>query len=300
LPAAAQPAANPPTAGPPLPSMADLKAMYDAGHYRTALQQAARASALTGERAAAYDKAALALFRADCLLALRETDEAVRWYGKASESPDPKVGAAGRAGVSLVRASPGGTYAPRSNPSAVPLDIAKPDARRQAMADLAAEELKAVKPKADAAARGNSLAPMVEVAPHLFEAYALEVTATGKADGAGPVLTALRERALALIEGALADEERRVKLIEDRANQLVATPPGPFWWQNNSVSRLGLSGNDRRDLRANIAYAEQIESFCARARQAATELGRDPAPWEAALAKAQTTRRHAETVLELE
>jgi hypothetical protein len=276
-----------------MPTMADLEAMYAAGDYRACVQSIAQVANTRG-----FDPKTLALLRAECLMGLKDKPEALRWYKIAADSPDATIAAKGRSGMLLVQAvGEGESYTPRQQRVPEPHPISTPDGRRQAMLALSQDMLAELNPKLEAAARAPTLAPLIELAPRLIDAAALELAATGKTAKIGPILTRQRDHALTLVEAALAEEQRVVQTIGDKADQMVQSVVGPYWWQQGTVRR-GLYSDDRAALRRVLDYSQQIESFCDKARHAAVDLQRDPTPWVQACERARSVHSKAQAVLD--
>lgn len=292
LPAVA-PAANP---SPRLATMDELRQMYDAGHFQVCLQQIARVSRLTGDAAKPYDRWALMLLKADCLLRLEDSAEALRTYRAAEASPVPKQAAEARAMDLLIQRSEQLAYRPKSRQVAEAYAITTPESRRKAMAALFEDELAVRQPLINQALEASNLQPILDVVQPLVTLWALETTATGKEDKSGPLLSGVGERARTLIDRDLQIRTAQLDGIRQRANQLVEST-GVYWWQDG-VTRRGLYTPDRKELRDLMAYVQKVEDVSLLGQRYSWQLGRDGRKWDHIITDCKVLIAETEKVLE--
>jgi len=283
---------------PPLPTPADLQAMFNAAQYRTALQQIARVMQLKGDLARPYDIYALLLLRGDCLIHLNDKTTAFIAYAAAAKSPVAAQAAQARAMILLLRRSTGFEFAPPAGGE--PIDVLSPDGRKKAMLMMFNEGLNSSEPEIRNALASSSLVPSIDLLPHLRDLYALELTATGNDGQLRPILTQMGEHARALMTHELDLLDQRINAIQNAANQVFDLGIGEAWWQGAGVTRRGLTSMDRDNLRSMMDYITKIQDTAAMGRQQAVNFSGNVQAWYSIIAKAASVRQRADDVLAAE
>ncbi|QOV91711.1 hypothetical protein [Humisphaera borealis] len=279
-----------------LATMDELRQMYDAGSFQVCLQQISRVSRLTGDAAKPYDKWALLLLKADCLLRMEDTSEALRTYRAAESSPVAKQAAEARATEFLIKKSQNLAYKPKTVQTPEPLAITVPQSRKKALVALLDDELAADRAKINQALEAKTLTPMFDIVPDLLTLWAVEVTGTGQESKTGPILTGLGERARTLIDRDLQVRREQLDGIRQKANQIVENR-GNFWWQDGTTRR-GLYTPDRKELRDLMTYLQKVEEVGVLAQKYAWQLGRDGKKWDAVITECLVIIADAEKVME--
>jgi hypothetical protein len=282
-------------ASPPVMSLEEVRKMHDAGQYRSALQEAARAlSASTGTKenaAPSPDMYELQWLRGDSLLHLDDAQTALSALMIAEKSPDPKIFAASRGTALLIRNSRELKYTPKKGGD--PIDIVDDASRKRAAAALLEDRLAADQKRIDAAASADNLKPIIAVIEPLLDLRALEELATGSAAQTKPLAMRVGDRARDLIARELARLNDQVKQYERIANQIQDDG-------GRGVTRRGLISTQRQDLRDIIDYLGQIRATVERGLQLARLHGGAVAEWEQIAHDTSEIQHHASNVLAAE
>jgi hypothetical protein len=107
-----------------------------------------------------------------------------------------------------------------------------------------------------------------------------------------PILEAIGQRALMLIDRELDIREEMVDARERRANRLVGG-----WW-SGGYSRRGLNTYDRRDLRELIDFLRRVEDTARLGRELAASFDGDASRWEPLITRSAKAVRRAQDVLD--
>jgi hypothetical protein len=199
--------------------------------------------------------------------------------------------AAARGMALLIAASPGMQYAPKDRSE--PIDIVDPASRKQALAALYHDRLAAVQPKYDAAMKGSSLAPMVDLLPALSDLYALECAATGTSEHALPMGQAMGARARDLINAELARLGDAVARLEDQANEPTGSGPGGRWY-----SRRGLTSIEQGQLKDDAQYLDKIRQVAQQGRLLNRRFGGTGEIWDGIISESTDLRDRAAAAYE--
>jgi len=294
-------------AEPQLPTLADLKEMYDSGAYRTCLQQAARLMQLRPDHPSAVDRGQLALLRGQSLLALEDSASAIRVLQEAQESKDPEVGAHARALIALIRSSPKLRYVPRTRDaapasanSAEGINIADPRTRREAFFAFLNDQIASFEADARKAIAADNLNPSIALVPRMVELHAVERLATDKDERIGPIARQVGEHARELINRELDTQDKKIANVERVANQLIDVPGGGSGWWLHGITRRGLNSDERQDLYDLIQYLQRVVETSQQALNVAQSVNGNVQAWQDILTRAQTVREHAQNVLDAE
>lgn len=240
-------------AGPaPVPTLADIEAMYAAGEHRLALQQISRI--LQGSPPAV--RAQLFFIRAQALLQLEDPATARQALDmverEATRSPeDPairSIAARARADRILIGLSRAGSV---TLPGRDPVPLADTAARAELYSLLFEERLAALQPDLPQINSANDLPTISGFLPRVFDIHSLEIAATGDDARTGKICAALGTRARTLIDRELQLLGTRILSIRDTASRTEtfagATVTGT-WWASTPIRR-GLHSTDRQALR---------------------------------------------------
>lgn len=290
---------------PPLPSMDDLREMYDAGDYRAAVQQIARVLRLKGAPAQAYDREALLLLRGQSLLAMEDPRAAKRALEEAQKSAQNDIAMKAHGLVALIDRSKLTTYKKRSGDKAE-INIADPKSLPAALSALLDDELPGFQNDAANATRADNLAPSIALIPKLLDLAAVEFLATGKYERVGEIAKSIGEHARELTEHELTTQDQKITATESLANQLIDT--GGYlgtgaqrrWWWTTGVTRRGLVSDERENLYQTIQYLTRIEDTAKHAQKVAKAIDGNVDAWNAVVEHAAQVKSHAQSVLEAE
>ncbi|MBC8108229.1 MAG: hypothetical protein H7Z14_16705 [Anaerolineae bacterium] len=300
-----KPAENP--GPPPLPTMDELREMYDSGDYRTAVQQIARVLRLRGAPAQPYDRDALQLLRGQTLLALDDPRAAKRSFDEAQKSAQNDIAMKAHGYFALLSRSKMNMYKKRTGDKAE-INISDPRLLVDAFTAVLDDELPAFQGEAATAVKANNLQPAIAIVPKLLDLASIEFAATGKYERVQPIGKQVGDHARDLIEKELTMQDQRITGIENMANQLIDTGGyvgrgtrrgGGGWW-NSSVTRRGLVSDERENLYQLIEYLEKVEDSAKRGQTVAKAVEGDVAAWDAVVEHAQQVKAHGQSVLEAE
>lgn len=291
-------------APPTLPTMDELREIYDSGDYRTTLQQVARAMRATGPAADAYDREQLQLLRAQALISSNDPRTAKRVLEEIANSAQPKVATHARGLLALLARSKGTTYTPRTG-DRTPLDISDPATRKRALAAVLNDEIDGLAAAAKPALAADDLKLTIELVPKLVDLNAVEKIASDGDERTGPIVTAIGEHARTLIARELTIQEERISGIENMANTIYETerrirPPGAGRGWGGTITRRGLTSDERAALYDLVEYLRKIEETAKAAQRAARLADGNVEAWNDIVTQAVKVTAHAMAVLEAE
>lgn len=288
---------------PPMPTMDDLIKMYDAKQYRTCLQQIARVIRQAQVPGGAWDKYALLLMRADCLLHLRDGASARQAYEAAEKAPTEEQWARARAMAFLISQSPGLKYTPRTA-QGEPTDITEDANQPKAMNLLLTDELVAIQRDVRRVTTAQNMEPIQEFVPRLQDLYATELIVTGgKSAQVEPIVKEVSQAALGLVQRELNQVGQKMQNIQTSSTQPGgATMMGGStdWWVDPGVVRRGLYPEERQWLREAGDYLNGVEQTAEKGQRMASKLGDQSTQWGAAVTQAQQLQQQAQAILENE
>jgi hypothetical protein len=285
-----------------LPTEADLQQLLDQKQYRACLQQTARVLNLRND---AYDPFVLQMRRGECLLNLNDPTTALFAYTAAlNAASTPRKADDARVMIALINASRGTQYFPKSA-DAQPINIVPFDTRVAAIQALYKEQMAAGARDLAAAQQASNLQPIISIIPAAQSLHALEIAATGKDVETRPMLVAIGNRARDLITAELGNLNNQIGAIEERANRLYASGQTGVTGPNGQLLlvgdiRMGLSADDRNNLRDLLSYLDRIANACQHGKQVARTFGGDGSAWDPIIDQADKTIRHAQDVLAAE
>jgi hypothetical protein len=290
---------------PPLPTMDELRQMYDDGDYQAAIQQIARVMRLRGAPADPYDRDALQLLRGKTLLAMDDPRAAKRAFEEAQKSQQPDIAMTAHGYVTLLTRSKLSVYTKRSGDKAQ-ISIADPKNQAAAFNALLDDELPAFQKEAAVASKADNLKPAIALVPKMLDLAGVDFAATGKCERVQPIATEVGVHARGLIQNELNAQDQKITAIENMANQLIDTGGysrshrGRGGWWNNDVTRRGLVSDEREDLYELIEYLQKVEDTTKHGQAVAKAVNGDTAAWDALVEQAGLVKNHAQYVLDAE
>jgi hypothetical protein len=263
-----------------VPTTDEIRQMLDEKQYRRVLREVARAQALKGDDAAAYDKGQLLVLRGEAQLGLRVQPAAAKSFRDAAETASrDEDRATARALAMLLAKSEDLVYTPRtggaSGASDRGIDILAD--RKAALAALLADELAAIEPKAQDAKGAKSIADVLAAAKAAAPVGELELAVTGSRKRVDEMMNGFASQVAALLDQALIDLDRQADNIEQAALTMMAIPPEALGGRQDpkfvKAKKRGLAPGDQGALRSIMDTCREIVS---RNRDVALELGADP------------------------
>jgi hypothetical protein len=301
----AKPQARPqPKPAAAVPSMKEIRALFEAGKYKETLQGLNRVLALKGDAAAPYDRHELLRLKGETHLKLRDAKSAAAAFALAvKEAPDEKSAAVDRATETVVKRSKNLAVTPRptkARPKPEPIDVSDPEKREAAFEALLEEAKEAAAPKLKAAKGAKTLPPIVEAIESIRDLRALELAATGEDAQVQAMVTELSEQAHELMSDATQDMTELVDDIERAANDYVEiampvrVPGSNRVTMERSHKKRGLNERDTKDLRRVLADCEKLLPL---AKGLAEYLGDSGKQFEAVAEDAQAVGKKAHELL---
>lgn len=291
---------------PPLPTMDELKQMFESGDYQAAVQQSGRVLRLRGEAAKPYDRTAVQLLRGKTLLALDDPRAARRSFEDAQKSETNDISMTAHGYVTLLSRSKLSIYTPRTG-NKTSINISDPKNVPTALTALLDDELPAFQKDAAAAAKADNLNPAIALVPRLLELAGVEYAATGQYERVKPIGRDVGDHARKLIGTELAMQDQKISAIESMANQLVDTGGSRGrgtrgrrggWW--GDATRRGLVSDERESLYQLADYLQKVEDTARRGLSVAQAVNGETADWETLVNEAERVKNHAQYVLEAE
>jgi hypothetical protein len=279
-------------AAPAQPSLADAQADFAAGQYQPCLAKISRLLSSRSFNSDPTDRYELLMLRGECLLQQRQSLVAVAAFDAASEAIKgqedlPRVARA-KAMTVLIRASPGLKYRSRSSPTADELDIVAAEPRKAAMIAMTEDRIAELTPQVEKALKQTSLPPIQKLVPAVWEAYCLDLTASGATAGGAartmPIVKSIGEHA----RGLIGSELRRLGARLDTLNDLAHEPTsgnGNRVVLTDSIGFRGLSSPERNELQEIAAYLTNIKTVCEEGRRINRRIGGSGEQWDALLAE---------------
>ena len=261
---AARPAAGQPD---PLPTVEDVRKQLAAGDAAEALKQVNRLLLLRGKAAEGFDKYELLTLKGDAHLKLRAGEAAAAAFRQAAAATeDPQQQAVARATELLVKRSKNLAYTPKKSArgqKAEPVDVANPDSRQKALAALFVDEVGPLVPKVEAAARANTVGPMIQAMAAAREVQFLEQAANGSADQVGGMIETLADAGEEMLGKVVEKGTKRVDRITALANetehvrQIIPTSYGAY----RTVTiprRRGIRSDDVTELKNIVDACDEV------------------------------------------
>ena len=270
-------------------SLDDLRGLIASGKSREALDQINKQLFPTPQDPAL--KYELLMLKGESQLQLKDRMGASTAFRSAvTAAQDPMQIAAARANALIVEKSNMGMYKPRSALSSTPIDIMQLDARKQAMLAMADDLSKQYKGQIDSALTATSLPPIEKVFTPVADIYFLQTFATGQPGEMDKTLRELGARAFKLMQSAIGTTVERIDYLTQVANSSSSSS------QNWNVTRMGLTSQQRDEVKAMIPFLNQIRQRASEYRGIAARLGGDKEKWEGIVADAVDAASQAESL----
>jgi hypothetical protein len=258
-----------------LPSGDDLHKQFDTKQYQPLLQNLARVLQLKGTAAQPYDRVDLLMLRGEALLQLKQQASAVEAFDAAAKeatSMQPNVVrkpdevAMARSMSMLVHQSRNFNYTPKmvaAGTKPQPISLLDLSKRPQAFRALLTDALMEITPKAKAAGRSQTLAPIIAIVRSLGDLRALELTATKETKQSDQLLADLGEQAYKLMDAEIKRIGPAVDKISANAHSQIrrvvfARSGGTNTISSTTYSYRGLYYNDQQDLKTVISTCELV------------------------------------------
>ena len=212
------------------PTLADIKADYDAAKYQDVIKKSLRVLSVKGEGVKQPDRGAIEAFTA-----------------AAKDSTDQKDVGLYRATALLIKRSPGAKYSPKASADAKekpePIDIIVADSRKKAFTALYTDEAKSVQAKVDSVKTKQALKPIMDVVREVLDFRAVELAGTDADDGSKKMLAEISDQTAKLMGEGIKTLGATVDRIAKTANETyTSTPSNNAYGRGDTVvSKRGLS-----------------------------------------------------------
>lgn len=250
-----------------LPTVDDIRALYDKGEYKETLKQLSRLLSLKGPAAEGMDRYSLLMLRAESHLRLKANSGATQALTEAAKAaPDDESAAEARALALLIKRSKNLQFTPKvaagGKAGSGPIDITDDERRGDALAALYESERAALKPKLVKADKAKTLPPIAEAMKAAAELRDLELAATGKDEDTADTLDRLVQRTHKLMARGLDEAAKRTEAIAERANQLIEYTQRTNNGTERRTRRRGLDSNDSRELKGIVETCRKVFESC--------------------------------------
>ena len=265
----------------------EVRAAMAAGDWKGAASRADKA--LFPTPADATERYELLMLKGECRLQLRDSIGAGSAFKSAAKSAgDVNQHAAAIANALVVDRSTGGKFRRRDVASAQAIDIVPPESRKQAMIELRDEMWRQYSSQIEAAMHANQLPPIERIFTRVAEMYLLELCATGRADDVGKQARELGQHAFNLMRDEVRKSDVRLDQLSQIANSSGTNAVG---WDSG---RLGLTSQQRDEVKRMIPYLVKIRDRASEYRQIAARLGGEPDKWDTLVADTVAVAAEAE------
>ena len=252
----------------------EVHKLFDAGQYADALRAVARIIGLTGAAAAPYNRHEMLMLRAECQIQLHQlpaatgTAEFAKKEAALAHKSDDEMEA--EALALLLQRSPAGTYTPLTAEVKMPIKLADRDKRKDAYTALYGDAKELFGRKTEAAEKGTSLPPYLEIAKLAPTLRVAEYGATKGTAESDAAIKDIADHAAKLVDTTLTDLDAKVDRISTEANRIVtetATVTGRNGqgYATQRSHKEGLTGTDAQDL-------NDIDATCKRVSPAMLEF----------------------------
>jgi hypothetical protein len=273
------------------PTLDEINVDYGNGDYRNASRKIDKLLFPSTQDKVSPQRYELLMLKGECALQLKDRIGAGSAFKSAAKAAgDVSQLAAARANELIVDKSSSGRYMPRIGSGLEPIDILPLESRKQAMLELKAELWSQNKSRIDAALRGDKLPPIEEVFTRVADMFALESFATGQPTETEKMMRELGGHAFRLMQAEVSRSSRRVDQLNQIANSSSDTALG---WNSG---RLGLTSQQRDELKAMLPYLGKIRDRATEYRRIAAKLGGDEQKWDALVADSTDTIFDAESL----
>jgi hypothetical protein len=263
--------ADPPTTAPSTqPSTDAIDQFLQTHQYAAALKLTNKMLALRDPASQGFDQYQLWILKGEAYIGTKSLEPAIAAFKSAAKTTsDPHELAVADSTVFLLQSSNPNTYVPRTAPAGgakpAPIPLADRNQREAAFSALLNDQLTALQPKIDAAAKSPNLQPVYPLLQQLAALNDLDEVAHGNDDKTVKIAGGLLEHAHNMIAAALKGMWGRLDEITTSANQTVnntqinPVPVGAIGMNNTTtVQKAGLSDDNRTELKNMIDLSGQI------------------------------------------
>jgi len=247
-----------------LPSIDELQKMLDEKQYHPLVQQLSKLLAMKQEATPGLDRARLLLLKGEAHLQLKDGGRsAAAFTDAAGVAKEPKDKARAIATAYLVKKSPAFEYKQQTGEGAKATPPTKFDIvtdRNAAMEALLRDELETIRPRVERARESaRTLPQLLDVLKMVEPLSATETTLRGEATESPKLLAGLDDRAAALMSGALADMEKQMTPIRQRASETERVINRD--WNAKSTYRSFKTGITSSDYQTITTFAQTCEKI---------------------------------------
>ena len=271
-------------------SVDDVRADYDKGDYRAALQKTNKLFASSLQEPLPSDKYQLLMLRGECQLQLKDRLGAATSFKSAAKcAGDLDQLAAAKASALVIERSSMGKFTPRAGSAKDAIDILPLESRRQAMAALQTELFSKSKADIDAALKATTLPPIEKVFVPLSNMFFLETAAKGNAGDTDKLMRELGQHTYQLMQTEVTRYSRIIEQLNQTANSSAS---GDDW----GGVRRGLLSTERNDLKEGAAYLVKLRDRATEYRGIAAKLGGNEQKWDSLVLEINDTLADAEAL----
>ncbi len=285
-----------------LPSMDEIRRLFDEKKYRETLAAIAKITSSPLKDAKAIDRYGLLMLKGEALFQLKESGLARDVFNDAAdEASNPKEIALARATARLAFRSREALYTPKHAKPNTPISVLDPNNRNAAFDALLADELFDLQPTIKTALASKTLLDVAAALTATATVNAVELTATGSDAKTQKLITELKAHAKDLIAAELKRLAAQIDQISQTANQWVVAPdpPGAGGRDRNWrwMEKRGLNSRQRDQLNEAIDTCKQIVPA---AQQLASAMGKKSTgnDFAAVVTEAERLQKEAHTVMQ--
>jgi hypothetical protein len=221
----------------------------------------------------------LMMLKGECQLQLKDRIGAATAFKSAAKAArDVNELAAARANQLIVERSTSGQFKPRFGSGAEPIEILLIDPRKQAMRALRQEMWSQYEKQIESALRADKLSPIEQVFPRVADMYLLEMYTDAQAGEMDRAMRDLGGHTFKLVRTEVTTTANRIDYLSQMANSSSGNAAG---WE---TGRMGLTSQQRDEVKRTIEYLSNIRDRVVEYRQAAAKLGGDAGKWDALVA----------------
>jgi hypothetical protein len=240
-----------------LPSVDDLKRMYDDKKYEDLVIKLSFVLSLHNEAGRSYDRYELYMLKGEAQMGRRQPVAASDAYVRAAKHTTDKTQLAMAVAMSeLSRRCPNMKFTPQTGAAkGRQIDVTDPQARKPAFAALYADELVAAKWAIKDASEATTIPPIFDVIPWLKKLSAIEIAATDSDTQSAALVEQIGSHADQLIGAVIDKYAGRVAAIDRNAQTVISVTDQ---YGNTMSGPQGLDSREQKELKDIIADCAQI------------------------------------------
>jgi hypothetical protein len=243
--------------------------------YGAALKSTNKLLALRDPTSQGFDPYQLWMLKGEAYIGTKSLEPAISAFKSAAKATsDPHELAVANCTVLLLQNSNPSTYIPKTAPAGgvkpAPVPLADRDQRTAAFTALLNDQLTALRPKIDAAAKSPNLQPVYPLLQQLADMNDLDQIANGNDDKTVKIAAGLLDHAHNMIVAALKGMWGRLDEIDKNANnttintQINPVPVGAIGLNNSTtIQKAGLSDDNKAELKDMIDTCDKIHQAAA-------------------------------------